>query len=124
MKLLKSILLLAVCVPLSAFITKQAGTKDAAEVSSDFLLDQSKPYVYLEVDHVGARKPLRDGEPNTGIWLRMKNNCKLPIVIMALGAPPTKCPAWFTKSYRILIFLLEVKMPGWAELSLSGDWKR
>ncbi|HEV3254025.1 MAG TPA: hypothetical protein VG033_06440 [Candidatus Acidoferrales bacterium] len=54
--------------------------------NDDFLIDQSKPYVYLEVDHIGPRKPLRDGEPSMGIWLRLKNNCRLPVVIIASGA--------------------------------------
>lgn len=51
----------------------------------NFLIDQSKPYVYLEVDHVGPRRPLHDGEPALGIWLHLKNNCMLPIIIIASG---------------------------------------
>lgn len=60
----------------SSQTTKQA-TKD------DLFLDPSKPYVYLEVDRVGPRKPLRDGEPSKGIWLRLKNNCRFPVVVIA-----------------------------------------
>jgi hypothetical protein len=51
-----------------------------------FRIDASKPYVYVEVDHVGPRPPLREGEPNDGIWLRLKNNCQVPIVIITLRA--------------------------------------
>jgi hypothetical protein len=38
-----------------------------------FVLDQTKPYVYLKFDHIGSRTPVRDGEGNTGIWLRVVN---------------------------------------------------
>jgi hypothetical protein len=62
------------------------GTKVASSVES-FLVDPSNPYVYLAVDHVGPRKPLRDGEPDTGIWLRLKNNCALPVVVITSGVP-------------------------------------
>jgi len=85
--LLRAILLLALCCTFSTLNAKQAETKSAAN-GSTFLIDPSKPYVYIEVDHVGPRKPLRDSEPNTGLWLRLKNNCRVPIVVMVLGAPP------------------------------------
>ncbi len=29
----------------------------------EFVLNPEKPYVYLQFDHVGPRKPLRAGEP-------------------------------------------------------------
>lgn len=64
-----------------------ASTLATAQKGNDFLIDPSKPYVYLEVDHVGARKPLRDGEPATGLWLHLKNNCKLSIVVIASRTP-------------------------------------
>jgi len=88
MNLLRTILLLTLCLALSVSKAQQSTTKNAAQ-GSDFLIDPSKPYVYLELDHVGPRKPLRASEPNTGLWLHLENNCKLPIVVMALGAPPS-----------------------------------
>ncbi len=83
MKPLSAILLLNLCIPFSALKAQQPATNRIAQVS-DFLIDSSKPYAYLELDHVGPRKPLRDGEPNVGIWLQLRNNCKLPIVIVAV----------------------------------------
>jgi len=53
----------------------------------DFVLNPSKPYVYLVPDHVGPRKPLRDGESDTGMWFRLVNNCRLPLVIIASKSP-------------------------------------
>lgn len=55
---------------------------------SDFVIDPLKPYVYLEFDHIGPRKPLQDGEGNTGLWLRVVNNCRIPIVF--LGSDPSR----------------------------------
>lgn len=53
----------------------------------DFVIDQSKPYVYLKFDHIGPRKPVQDGEGNTGIWLRVVNNCRISIVFPSFAMP-------------------------------------
>lgn len=87
MRLAKTSLVLALFFLYPASNVPQSTTTDVVK-GPDFLIDPTKPYVYLEVDHVGPRKPLRDGEPNVGIWLRLRNNCKLRIVVMALGKPP------------------------------------
>jgi hypothetical protein len=62
---------------------RHASDKSAAE---RFLIDPTKPYVYLTVDHVGPRAPIREGEPKTGIWLRLHNNCIVPITVLTFGA--------------------------------------
>jgi hypothetical protein len=54
----------------------------------DFVIDQSKPYVYLKLDHIGLRKPIQNGESNTGLWLRVVNNCRIPIVFESFSMPP------------------------------------
>jgi len=87
MRFFCSILALAFCFPLSVMRAQQSGPKDVGS-ASDFLIDSSKPYVYLELDHVGPREPLREGEPTTGLWLRLKNNCKLPIVVVTIRNLP------------------------------------
>jgi hypothetical protein len=46
-------------------------------------LNVAKPYVYLEFDHVGSRSPLRAGEPNRGIWFRLKNNSRFAVTVIA-----------------------------------------
>ncbi len=73
-----------------SFVTSlgQTGVPRKAASHGSFLLDQSKPYVYLEVDHIGAREPRNEEEPNIGIWLRLHNNCAIPIVIRTFGIPP------------------------------------
>jgi hypothetical protein len=86
MNLLREIPFVAFGLLTALLYAAGAGTKVASSVES-FLIDPSKPYVYLEVDHLGPRKPLRDGEPGTGIWLRLKNNSTLPVVVIASGVP-------------------------------------
>lgn len=52
-----------------------------------FLVDRSKPYVYLEVVRIGPRIPRSDEEPKVGIWLRLHNNCIVPIIVRTFGVP-------------------------------------
>jgi hypothetical protein len=46
-----------------------------------FVIDESKPYVYLGFDHIGNREPANSQESTRGLWLRLVNNCSLPIKI-------------------------------------------
>jgi hypothetical protein len=55
--------------------------------ASDFVIDKSKPFVYLRFDHIGPRKPLQDGEGAVGLWLRVVNNCRIPISFLSNSAP-------------------------------------
>jgi len=93
MKALRHILLLTICFSFCLFTVERTAAQIKKE---DFLIDPSKPYVYLEMDHVGPRKPLRDGEPNMGIWLGLKNNSRLPVVVIASKASDdrTDQPLW------------------------------
>jgi hypothetical protein len=85
MKALGTNVLLSLCLFLNAANAAQVGSSKERVDYSTFLIDANKPYVYLELDHIGPRKPLRNDEPNTGLWLHLKNNCKLPIVVLAIG---------------------------------------
>lgn len=68
------------CILLLAVATMYAQSPDTS-----FVLDGTKPYVYLQFDHVGPRKPLHEGEPSAGLWLRIVNNCKVPISVRTYG---------------------------------------
>jgi hypothetical protein len=57
----------------------------AQNATTDFVLDQSKPYVYLQFDHLGPRKPIQEGEPAQGLWLRLVNNCRIPVKVRTYG---------------------------------------
>jgi hypothetical protein len=60
---------------------------DSAE-SRAFLIDRSKHYVYLKFDHVGEREPLSQDELSKGLWLRLVNNCRIPIVVAIFDTGP------------------------------------
>jgi hypothetical protein len=51
----------------------------------NFVLNPSMPYVYVKFDHVGPRKPLHEGEGQVGLWLRIVNNCRVPIKVPTFG---------------------------------------
>jgi hypothetical protein len=70
-------LALFLCIALSI---APSGANDGPK-KPDFLIDPSKDYVYLKFDHVGDREPLTPDEPTKGLWLRLVNNCRIPIVV-------------------------------------------
>lgn len=55
----------------------------AQSIQDNFVLDKSKPFAYLTFDHIGPRKPLQNGEGTEGLWLRLVNNCRIPILLRA-----------------------------------------
>lgn len=50
-----------------------------------FVIDQSVPWAYIKFDHLGERKPANDWESTKGLWLRLVNNCRVPIQISVLS---------------------------------------
>jgi len=54
---------------------------NATPKAGSFLIDPSKPYVYLKFDRVGDRQPLSQEEASKGLWLRLVNNCRIPIIV-------------------------------------------
>ena len=53
--------------------------------TTNFVINQSAPWAYIKFDHLGERKPANDWESTKGLWLRLVNNCKLPIQISVLS---------------------------------------
>jgi len=53
-----------------------------------FLLDSSKDYVYLEFERLGPRHQLSGNEVNLGLWLRLVNNCRIPLIVATFDAGP------------------------------------
>src|ERR1700688_454107 len=49
------------------------------------VLDEAKPIVYVELDHIGPRPPVEVDEPNRGLWLRLVNNSVVPIEVQTMG---------------------------------------
>ena len=74
----------AVFVSITLLLGSAAGAP--AQISPrNFEIDGSKPYVYIRFDHLGDRKPVNDWESAKGLWLRLVNNCRLPIQVSVLG---------------------------------------
>jgi hypothetical protein len=60
----------------------------AQQLSDRFVIDASKPFAYIKFDHIADRKqPLPNQSPK-GLWLRLVNNCRLPIAVRANGPEP------------------------------------
>src|SRR5262245_52183303 len=98
----KTVLLLVVLVAGSA----------AQNKPSDFLLDPFKPYVYLKYDHIGTGKPQQQSTGPVRLWLRIVNNCRIPIAVKASGA--TAADGGIGVFYEVIPI-------GPPEISIQGD---
>ena len=58
---------------------------------ADFLIDPSKDYVDLKFDHAGSRERLAGDEVSQGLWMRLVNNCRLPVMVATFN-PGTNDP--------------------------------
>ncbi len=68
-----------------AILLANVASASSQVTANDFEIDKSKPYVYIKFDHFGERKPVNDWESTKGLWLRLVNNCRLPIEVGVLG---------------------------------------
>jgi len=59
----------------------------STKMGKDFLIDVNRPFVYVKFDHIGPGIPRTRTEPNSRIWLRLKNNCRIAILVLANGVP-------------------------------------
>jgi hypothetical protein len=57
-----------------------------SDFAQRFVIDHSKPYAYIKFDHTGARKPVNEWESPRGLWLRLVNNCRIPLQLSVLGS--------------------------------------
>jgi hypothetical protein len=76
-----SVLALLFCVVTTTLVAQ--GTK----ANKGFLIDVNRPFVYAKFDHIGPGVPRSVDEPNSRIWLRLTNNCRIPILVRANGVP-------------------------------------
>jgi hypothetical protein len=53
----------------------------------DFVIDTNRPYAYVKFDHIGKGVKRSDEEPDLRIWLRLTNNCRLPITVRTFEVP-------------------------------------
>lgn len=67
-----------------AFLAAAAiGQTSAPSIS----LDPNRPYIDVVFERLGKRVPVFEGEPDEGVWLRLRNNCVLPVAVHVLGRP-------------------------------------
>lgn len=78
------------------FCTLGFGQQNSPRLVDNFRVDEAKPYVYLQVVSIEARKPLEPNEPNTGIRLLLVNNSRLPISIITLAKNEAQKKAGFS----------------------------
>jgi hypothetical protein len=60
----------------------------AQPVAPSFVIDENKPFVYLEFDHIGPWKPFVETEPPLGMWIKVVNNSRVPIGVRRWGDAP------------------------------------
>jgi hypothetical protein len=56
--------------------------------SDRFLLDPSTAFAYIKFDHIANRRQPSPEEFPKGLWLRLVNNCRVPLAVMANGPEP------------------------------------
>jgi hypothetical protein len=76
--------LLRRCSALLLALTSSLGGL-ARTTQENFVLDSSKPFVYLKFERIGPRKPVLKAEAPLGLWLRLVNNCRVPIQVGTVG---------------------------------------
>ena len=82
---MNTIFFLARCGILLAFVAH------AQVKPRDFLIDDSKDYVYLKFDHLGKRQRLNGDQVSQGLWIRLVNNCRIPVIVATFD-PGTSDP--------------------------------
>lgn len=54
-------------------------------IAEQFIFNKERAFTYLQFDHVGKGPRRNENEPAYRIWLRLVNNCRVPIVIRTSG---------------------------------------
>jgi hypothetical protein len=62
-------------------LTLLAAGAELPPKSTGFVIDETRPYVYIRFDHAARRKPLSRDEVPEGLWLRLVNNCSIPLSV-------------------------------------------
>jgi len=73
--------LIVLCVAVTPLLSQ------TTKPPNKFLVDVNRPFVYLKFDHIGPGAPRREDEPTSRIWVRLTNNCLIPITVRANGVP-------------------------------------
>jgi hypothetical protein len=52
-----------------------------------FVLNPDRAYLYIQFDHFGPGASRSENEPRNRVWLRLVNNCAIPIEVRVNGFP-------------------------------------
>jgi len=58
-----------------------------SRMREEFLIDVNRPFVYVKFVQTGPGVPRNPQEPTLRIWLRLQNNCRIPVDVRANGVP-------------------------------------
>jgi hypothetical protein len=67
--------------------TGHAHSQHVSNSSNQFLLNDKKPGAYIIFEKVAKREPTSAGDSDQGIWLRLHNNYRFPILVHGFGDP-------------------------------------
>jgi hypothetical protein len=68
-------------------VTVALAQSTSTSANENFVIDPTRPYVYLQLDHFGSGKPWRKEEPPYRLWFKLVNNCEVPITVRTTGVP-------------------------------------
>jgi hypothetical protein len=74
-------------VPIAVLAVVSVPLSAQTKMGKEFLIDVNSPFVYVKFDHIGPGAPRNPSEPNSRVWLRLRNNCRIAIIVRANGVP-------------------------------------
>jgi hypothetical protein len=72
-------IVLLLCVVSATLVAQSTKTNKGS------LINVNRPFVYVKFDHIGPGARRSVDEPNSRIFLRLTNNCRIPILVRANG---------------------------------------
>lgn len=75
-------------LPAAAFACSSVmSCSQATRKPINFVIDSNREFVYLKFDHLGKGIKRREEEPELRIWLKLVNNCNVPIQVNTYSLP-------------------------------------
>lgn len=68
------------------YLSSALGSTPTAAQSAErtIAIDHSRPFIDIVFERFGRRAPVFSGETERGVWLRLRNNCIVPIKVNVL----------------------------------------
>jgi hypothetical protein len=75
------------CILIAFSVAEAQAQPGESNIAEQFIFNKERAFTYLQFDHVGKGPRRNEKEPAYRIWLRLVNNCHVPIVIRTSGVP-------------------------------------